>query len=476
MSEVRQLRQPQDFSTEITAEQQLLGAILLDPATLDRVSDILQPEHFLDPVHARIFSICSSRISKGHLASAAAMAGIMSDDEGLKPLGGGTYLIRLAGNAVSVSMARDYAMLMVEYACRRKLRLLAEDAGQSLSAGVDAAEVRAALQQGLYALPEASGAESSVSILKAMTNAVDQAAHAYQGNTSFLKTGVPALDQVLKGLAPGDVLLLGGATSMGKTSLALEIAANVALRAEKPGKVGFWSLEMTGEQLATRMASAVSSVPYSALRDAATMEEADFRKWIMGSQKVGEAGLRIVPRHIRDLAAGHAALRRIKREFNGQLDLAIIDYAQLVRGQGKSRFEQMTEVSIGIKALAGLLECPVIALVQLSRDIGFRDDKRPQLSDIKETGQFENDADQVVFCHREGYWLQRQGPKAGKDGSVSTEAMADFEAEVARNKNLLELIVRKNRHGALATAQVGFHEATNRFWSLGHRDIQEGFE
>lgn len=473
MSEVRQLKPAQSVDTSTAAEQQLLGAILVDPTALDRVSDILQPEHFLDPLHARIFSICAARITKGHLASAVALAPLLMDDDDLKALGGPSYLIRLAGSALSPAMVRDYAHLMVEHACRRRLRELTEDAQQSIAGGVDAAEVRAALQQGLYALPEAAGAESSVSILKAMTAAVQQAAEAYQGNTSFLKTGVPALDQVLKGLAPGDVLLLGGATSMGKTSLALEIAANVAMRREVPGKVGFWSLEMTPEQLATRMASATSKVPYSALRDAATMDENDFRKWVEASQKVGDANLKIVPRHVRDIAAGHAALRRIKREFGGQLDLAIIDYAQLIRGTGKSRFEQMTEVSIGIKVLAGLLECPVVALVQLSRDIGFRDDKRPQLSDIKETGQFENDADQVVFCHREGYWLQRTGPKAGKDGSISAEAMADYEAEVAKNKNLLELIVRKNRHGALATAQVGFHEATNRFWALGHRDVEE---
>lgn len=471
MSEVRQLR-PQAEGSDVAAEQQVLGAILVDAGAYDRVSDILGPEHFLDPVHARIFTICGARITKGHLASAPALAAIMADDESLKPLGGTGYLMRLAGSAVVSGLVRDYAMLMVEYACRRRLRELTEDAASSLATGTDAAEVRAALQTGLYALPEAAGAESSVSVLKAMTAAVAQAAEAYQGNTSFLRTGVASLDQVLKGLAPGDVCLIGGATSMGKTSLALEIAANVAMRGEKPGRVGFWSLEMTPEQLATRMASAASSVPYSALRDAASMEENDFRKWVMASQKVGEAGMKIVPKHIRDMAAGHAALRRIKREFGGVLDLVIIDYAQLIRGQGKSRFEQMTDVSIGIKALAGLLECPVIALVQLSRDIGMRDDKRPQLSDIKETGQFENDADQVVFCHREGYWLQRQGPKAGKDGAVSTEAMADFEADLARNKNLLELIVRKNRHGALATAQVGFHEATNKFWSLGHRDVE----
>lgn len=475
MSEVRQLRQVQT-APDVTAEQQLLGAILTDAGIYDRVSDILQVEHFLDPVHARIFSICASRISKGHLASAPALAAIMADDEGLKPLGGTAYLIRLAGASVAASMARDYAKLMVEYACRRKLRQMAEEAAQGLADGVDAAEVKAALQQGLYALPEVAGEESSVSLARAMQSAVTDAAAAYQGNTAFLRTGVPSLDKLLKGLAPGDVMLLGGATSMGKTSLALEIAANVSMRQEQPGKVGFWSLEMEPEQLATRLASAQSKVPYSALRDAASMEEGDFRKWLMASQAVGDAGMRIVPKHIRDLAAGHAALRRIKREFGNQLDLVIVDYAQLIRGTGKDRYQQMTEVSIGLKGLASLLECPVIALVQLDRKIGERDDKRPQLSDIKETGQFENDADQVVFCHREGYWLQRQGPKVGRDGTISVEAKADYEEDLRRTKNVLELIVRKNRHGALGIAEVGFHEATNRFWELGHRDVQEGFE
>lgn len=473
MNEVRQLKPaPVDHSVE--AEQQVLGAILLDNTLFDRVSDILTVDHFFDPVHAKIFTICANRIAKGHLASAPALAPILLDDPGLKELGGPAYLVRMAGSAVMPRAIRDYASLIVEHSCRRRLAMAAQEASDGITAGDDAAEVKVRLQQALYALPEAAGAESSVSFLKAITDALVQANEAYQGNTTFLKTGVEALDRILRGLAPGDLMLLGGATSMGKTSMALEIAGNVAIK--QGGRVGFWSLEMTSDQLATRMASAVSRVPYAAIRDAGTMEQDDFVKWIAAVKEIEMAPIRIVPRHVRDMAAGHAALRRIKREFGGKLDLVVVDYAQLIRGQGKSRFEQMTDVSMGLKMLGGMLECPVIALVQLSRDIGARDDKRPQLTDIKETGQFENDADQVVFCHREGYWMERQGPKAGRDGSVTETARIEFEADLKALKNVMDLIVRKNRHGRLGTSQVGFHDATNRFWTLKHDTQTEAGE
>lgn len=470
MSEIRQLR-PDTEQHAVVAEQMVLGAIMNDNGLYDRVSDLLGQEHFVDPLHAHIFGICASRITRQHLASAVALGSILEDNEQLRHVGGPQYLIRLAGSAVASSMIRDYAKLIIEHSCRRALRQTAQDALQALDAGEEAQNVRAALSAGLYALPEVAGQESSVGLDQAMARAMDAAVKSYQGEAAFLRTGVPALDKIVR-LGPGDVMLLGGATSMGKTSLATHIAANVAAA---DGKVGFWSLEMDEEQLATRLASASARVPYAALRDAATMSEDDFRKWIEAGVEVAKLQMRIVPRHIRDIAAGHAAFRRMKRDM-GALDLAVIDYAQLVRGQGKSRFEQMTEVSIGIKTLAKLLECPVIALVQLSRDIGMRDDKRPQLSDIKETGQFENDADQVVFCHREAYWMERQGVKPGRDGKITEQAQLEFETDLAALKNVMQLIVRKNRHGRCATAEVGFHDATNRFWELQHNNRPEDFE
>lgn len=452
----------------VEAEQGLLGCILRDGSAFDLVSDIVQVDHLFDPVHQRIFHLCATRIGKGHLASPMAIAPIMATDAGLNSLGGQAYLMRLAAVAPDRKFVRDYGKMVVEQAGRRALQEAAIQAQQALSDGVDASEVKSGLQLALHSVPEASGEESSVSLLKAVVRSVEAANRAYQGEQGFLKTGIDALDSVLRGLGPGDFMLLGGATSMGKTSLALEIAGNVAIHQRK--SVGFWSLEMTDDQLAARLASARSRVPYANLRDAHDMPENDFRAWIEASQAIADAPLRIVPKHIRDLAAGHAALRRVKREFGNKLDLVIVDYAQLVRGMGKSRFEQMTEVSIGLKSMAGMLGCPLIGLVQLSRQIGERDDKRPQLSDIKETGQFENDADQVVFCHREGYWMERQGPKADRGGNITEEAKLQWEADLRAVQNVMEVIVRKNRHGRLATAQVGFHAPENRFWRLGQRD------
>jgi replicative DNA helicase len=450
--------------SSIEAEQQLLGSIMLANDRLDLVSDILQASHFFDPLHGFLFDLCKSRITAGHLCSPVSLPPLMG--ERLQPVGGPAYLARMAGASVSSAMIRDYAKIIVDMAARRSVQEAAQSAIDGLSGGVGTGEVSAALSAALAALPETGGEESTYSLGASVVSAMDQAVRAYQGEAEYLKTGVAALDETIKGLAPGDMCIIGGATSMGKTSLALEIAHNVA----KSGKgVCFVSLEMMRQDLANRMACSIARVPYADLREPGKMSEGDFRKYIEASQHLLDLPFRIVPRHVRDMAAVHAAVRRAKREMNGNLGLVVIDYAQLIRGTGKDRYQQMTEVSVGIKALAGLLEVPVIPLVQLSRDIGNRDDKRPHLSDIKETGQFENDADQVIFCHRESYWLERQGPTVGKDGKVSTSAHADWEADMTACRNLMEVIVRKNRHGPLATCQVGFHPPTNRFWRLDHQ-------
>ncbi|MGL6209123.1 MAG: DnaB-like helicase C-terminal domain-containing protein [Paracoccaceae bacterium] len=457
----------------VEAEQQILGAMLTNNAAIDILAPMLKTEHFFDPVHAHIYKLAVDRHSKGHLVSPVTMKALLEFYEPLNDLGGFRYLVRLAGAAISSFAVLDYARLVIEKAACRALQEAFAEGHRSLFAGGESQTVKHALLQALHALPEAMGGESSYSMLRSVVDAVTRANEAYQGRSAFLKTGIGPLDKVLKGLGPTDYMLIGGATSMGKTSLALEIATNVAVNQDKG--VVFVSLEMTREELVTRMASAKARVPYSLLRDAAEMEEADFRKWVEAGQSIASAPMRIVPRHIRDLAAIQAACKKASHELDGKpISLLVVDYLQLVRGPGKDRFEQMTNTSIGAKHLAGVLGCPVIGLVQLSREIGKRDDKRPQLSDIKETGQFENDADQVVLCHREDYWMQREGAKPGRDGTVSVSAQADFEAELVRARNKMQLIVRKNRHGPLATAEVGFHDATNRFWSLGDREVTQG--
>jgi replicative DNA helicase len=456
----------------VEAEQQLLGMILTNNGALDLVADILTPELFFDPVHSRIYRISVERIGKGHLVSPVALKTVMEGDPGLAGLGGPAYLARLAGAAISAHAARDYARLIVEHAARRALHGALTDGQLALSGGADSPEVKMGLLHALHALPEASGEETTFSLLKAVANAADAALQSYQGQSSFLSTGVDALDRIIRGLGPADYCLIGGATSMGKTSLALEIAANVAIRQGKG--VCFVSLEMTKEELATRMASAVARVPYAALRQASDMAEDDFRKWLEAVKFIKDAPMHIIPNHVRDIPAIHAAARKVQRMMGDKLALLVIDYAQLIHHKAENSYEKMREVSIGIKHMAKMLGVPVIALCQLSREIAKRDDKRPQLSDIKESGQFENDADQVIFCHREGYWLQRQGPKVDRNGNVTLDATAQWRADVDACKNVMELIVRKNRHGPLATAQVGFHAPTNKFWKLNERhDVEE---
>ena len=453
----------------VEAEQQLLGAILTNNAIGQMVGDILTPDHFHDPVHADLYRIARGRIAKGHLVSPVTLKTAMADHAGLKEYGGPSYLVRLAGASISGFAAPSYAGIIVSLAARRTLHGAVSGAATALVGSSDIGEVVSGLQHVILGLPEASGSESSLTFLRAATEAITAANEIFQGNTSLLKTGTP-LDKVLRGLSPGDLCLIGGATSMGKTSLALEIAANIAAPKHGTAKgVAFVSLEMQPQDLANRMISRECRIPYEQIRAADEMAEADFIKWCNAAKTLEAAAIRIIPKGIRDIPAIDAAVRRARAEFDKSIGLhaVIVDYAQLVRGEGKGRYEQLTNVSIGLKTIAGLVGVPVIALCQLSRDIAQRENKRPSLSDIKETGQFENDADQVVFTHREGYWLRRQGPKRNGKGEVTPEAKGDWEADVKRHENRMELIVQKNRHGkAPVTVEVGCHIETNRFWPL----------
>lgn len=450
----------------IEAEQVVLGSILSDNDAYHRISDILIPAMFYDPVHAEIWSIAADRIAKAHLVNALTLRTIMEHHEGLKALGGPRYLVRLAAVSSPLSV-RHYADVVVELARKRYITVAVSAAMGKLSEGQESNDVVAEIVTSFQGLPEPAGTESTVSMLTAMRRAVEKAVRAYQGEEVFVKTGIRALDSIIKGVGVGDLILLGGATSSGKTSLALEIAANVS---GPDAAVAFWSLEMEEDELATRLASRASSVDYAQIRDAGAMEEAEFRKWVGGAKKAEVLNLRLIPKRVRDVAGGFAALMRAKAEAGGKLRLIVVDYAQLVRGPGRERTQQMVEVSMGLKLLGRLVGAPVLALVQIDRKIGSREDRRPQLTDIRETGQFENDADVVLMCHRESYWLERDGPEVGKDGKVADDKLADWNASVAAARNVMEVIVRKNRHGALGTARVGLHLPTNRFWDLEARD------
>lgn len=476
MKEVYRLRPeepPRDDEkhSNIEAEQQVLGALLNTNDLFFSVDGFLREEHFFDAVHQRIYKSIVSRIRKNHLATPISIKDDFTGDEGLKELGGPRYLVNLLGAAIQINHIKAYAKIVVGLAAARKVKQIAEKAILEIDDNQSAHEVQARLAMAVVSLPEGEGESSAISMAKAVTQAAEGVAAAANGERVFLKTGIEAVDKIIKGLGVGDYCLIGGATSMGKTSLAVAIAKNVA---EAGKKVAFWSLEMEPDQLAARIVSAYSRVPYASMRDPSDVDEGEIQKWMKATPKAFALPITIIPKWIRDIGAGMSAAQRAKRAFGGQLDLLIVDYAQLIRGTGKTRFEQMTEVSISLKTMAGLLGCPIIALVQLARPDQNRADKRPHLSDIKESGQFENDADQALFVFREFYYLEREGPKVNRDGQVTTDARADFEAELARTRNLMQIFVRKNRHGTIGVAEIGCHVPTNQVWRLGHEGGDNG--
>ncbi len=387
----------------IEAEQQLLGAILTNNDIYDRIASIIGPKHFYDPVHARIFDIAAARIAKNTLASPVTLKAFMEDDEGLKELGGPSYLARLAGAAISAYAVRDYAQMIYDLSVRRDLIQLGRDISAKAATGDVASGPREQIveaEQQLYALAEQGQVESGFqSFLKAVTDAVNVANAAYQrdGGLAGVSTGLVDMDKKLGGLHRSDLLILAGRPSMGKTSLATNIAFNIA-KAYKRGKlhdgsegavnggvVGFFSLEMSAEQLAARILSEASEVPSEQIRRG-DMTEGEFRRFVEAAKALEACPLYIDDTPALPIAQLAARARRLKRTHG--LDVLMVDYLQLVRGTGKSenRVNEISEITMGLKAIAKELDIPVVALSQLSRQVENREDKRPQLSDLREFG------------------------------------------------------------------------------------------
>jgi len=460
----------------IEAEQQLLGAILTNNDIYDRVAAIIGPLHFYDPVHARIFEICAARIAKNNLASPVTIKAFMEDDEGLLELGGPAYLARLAGAAISAFAARDYAQMIYDLAVRRDLITLGRDISAK-AAKVDVAsepkEQIVEAEQALYKLAEQGTSEGGFqSFLKAVTDAVNMANAAYQreGGLAGISTGLTDMDKKLGGLHPSDLLILAGRPSMGKTSLATNIAFNIAKAYKKGvksdgsegaiegGVVGFYSLEMSAEQLAARILSEASEVPSEQIRRG-DMTEAEFRRFVDAAKALEACPLYIDDTPAIPIAQLAARARRLKRT-NG-LDVLIVDYLQLVRGGAENRVQEIAEISMGLKAIAKELNIPVVALSQLSRQVENREDKRPQLSDLRESGSIEQDADVVMFVFREEYYKEREKP-----GDHDLEAMARWQEEMERLHGRAEIIIGKQRHGPIGTVDLSFEGRFTRFGNL----------
>ncbi|WP_093966947.1 replicative DNA helicase [Actibacterium lipolyticum] len=483
MNEIAAIRQENSGSEEggtlphnIEAEQQLLGAILTNNDIYDRVASVLQPHHFYEPVHSRIYEVAAARIAKNALASPVTLKSFLEDDEGLKELGGPAYLARLAGAAISSFAARDYAQMIYDFAIRRELIGLGKDIA-SKAARVDVEsepkEQIVEAEQHLYKLGEQGQSESGFqSFLRAVTDAVLVANSAYQrgGGMAGLSTGLVDLDKQLGGLHPSDLLILAGRPSMGKTSLATNIAFNVAKaykRGVRPdgtegaidgGVVGFFSLEMSAEQLAGRVLAEASEISSHKIRQG-DMTESEFRRFVEAAKTLEACPLFIDDTPALPISQLAARARRLKRTHG--LDVLIVDYLQLCRGTADNRVNEIAEISMGMKAIAKELNIPVIALSQLSRQVESRDDKRPQLSDLRESGSIEQDADCVLFVYRGEYYKEREKPDEG-----DMAAIEKWKEDMERLHGKAEVIVGKQRHGPIGTVELSFEPQFTRFGNL----------
>jgi replicative DNA helicase len=462
----------------IEAEQQLLGAILTNNDLFERVAPIVGAEHFYDPVHARIFETASARIAKNNLASPVTLKAFLEDDAGLAELGGPTYLVRLAGAAISSFAVRDYAEMIYDMAIRRELITVGNEiAAKAARVDVDSEPKEQIIEaeQKLYALAEQGKTEQGFqSFLTAVTDAVKVANAAYQreGGLAGVSTGLVDMDKKLGGLHRSDLLILAGRPSMGKTSLATNVAFNIARAYKKGltssgeegavdgGVVGFFSLEMSAEQLATRILSEVAEIPSNQIRRG-DFTESEFRRIVDAAKELEAAPLFIDDTPALPISQLAARARRLKRTHG--LDVLFIDYLQLVRGTGRSenRVNEISEITMGLKAIAKELDIPVIALSQLSRQVENREDKRPQLSDLRESGSIEQDADVVMFVFREEYYKEREKP-----GDHELDKMGIWQEEMERLHGKAEVVIGKQRHGPIGTVELSFEGQFTRFGNL----------
>ncbi len=468
----------------LEAEQALLGAILVNNEAHDRVSQFLEASHFYDPLHQQIYETAAKLIGSGKQATPITMRTFFENAEPIDAnLTVPQYLGKLAANAATIINARDYGRTVYDLAIRRQLILIGEDmANAAYDAPVDfpPREQIEEAESRLFSLAETGKyGQGFLSFQAALTTAVEMANLAYQrdGGLSGIATGLRDLDQKMGGLQSSDLIILAGRPSMGKTALATNLAFNVAkarlrswreksdLKADDVkhdgAVVGFFSLEMSAEQLATRILSEQAEIASEKIRRG-MITDAEFRRLVEVSQEMSEVPLFIDQTGGISIAQLSARARRLKRQQG--LGLIVVDYLQLLTGNGGSsaqnRVQEVSQITTGLKALAKELNTPIIALSQLSRQVENREDKRPQLSDLRESGSIEQDADVVMFVFREEYYVERLKPSEG------TAEFQDWMAKMQLVSGKAEVIIGKQRHGPVGTVQLQFESAFTRFGDL----------
>ncbi len=468
-----------DEPHNLAAEMAVLGAILYDNNAFQRVGDLLQGSDFYAPANTRIFETAQQMILKGRVADGVTLMEQFENDGIFSDIGGAQYLTTLLDSAAFGPEIIDYARLIRDVAIRRELMQIGSTIVQSAAKStgeVDGPGQIESAEKQLFALAERGTAQGGfVSFEEAVTKSIEDATIAYQsdGGLSGISTGLDDLDQKIGGLHRSDLLILAGRPSMGKTALATNIAFNIAkacVREKQPddsyksvegGVVGFYSLEMSADQLAGRILADVSEVPSDKIRRG-DMDENDYARLREAAKEIER-----IPLHIDDtggISISQLAARARRLQRSNGLDLLVIDYLQLVTAaagsKSDSRVQEVSQITMSMKSLAKELAIPVIALSQLSRKVEERDDKRPQLSDLRESGSIEQDADMVMFVYRESYYLERQEPDENNENFLAWKERMESKAGKA------EVIVAKQRHGPIGRVELAFDSNRVRFGNL----------
>tara|TARA_B100000945_G_C20395023_1_gene604351 strand:- start:229 stop:1653 length:1425 start_codon:yes stop_codon:yes gene_type:complete len=463
---ISNFNQEKKLPSNIEAEQALIGSVMVNNDIIDEIANITNQKEFYDPMHSRIYGLIENLHNKGMIANPITLKNSLENDEGLSELGGTEYLVKLTRFSSSVRQSIDYAKIVHENFIKRELVKISENLTEEATdekADKTGDNIIQDTEKSLFDLAErGTFNQSFLKFNQALDQTIEMATNAMKNDQGIVgvPTGLDDLDERLGGLHKSDLVIIAGRPSMGKTALATNIAYHASkkiLDENKKSSIAFFSLEMSSEQLSTRILSEQARVKSNDIRRGKVTEE-EFNRLIETSRNVHELPLYIDETPAITISALSNRARRIKRLFG--LDLIVVDYIQLMSSGSKrydGRVQEISEITQGLKALAKSLNVPVLALSQLSRAVEQRDDKKPQLADLRESGSIEQDADVVMFVFREEYYFKNKEPKMG-----SVE-YAEWQSKMNEILGSADIIIGKQRHGPTGTVKVEFEGIYTKF-------------